>query len=82
MNGIFYEVTGSESDAQFDVIVLSRSDLSKLRGEAEKLANTAKDMKEEYFAEMVDEIATFIEEEASIKVFVIHREIRILYPSY
>lgn len=75
INGIVYEVTGSEPDAQFDVIVLSLNDLSDIKREAEKLGNTAKDLKEEYFVEMICEIATFIEEESSIKTFVIYREI-------
>ncbi len=75
LGGIAYEVTGNEPEARFDVIILSRSDLSRLKKVAESLIRTAKDMKEEYFAEMVEAIANFIEEEESIKKFVIYREI-------
>jgi hypothetical protein len=75
LDGIAYEVMGNEPEAQFDVIVLSRSDLSRLKKVAESLSSTAKDMKEGYFVEMVEAIATFIEEEVSIKKFAIYREI-------
>ncbi len=75
INGIVYEVTGSESDARFDIIILSQSDLSSLKREAQNLANSAKDMKEELFAEMLDAIATFLEKKPSIKEFVIYREL-------
>ncbi|MEM6256014.1 MAG: hypothetical protein AAF821_24135 [Cyanobacteria bacterium P01_D01_bin.156] len=75
LDDIIYEVVGSESEAQFDVIILPRSDLSNLNKVAESLSGTAKDMKEECFTEMLEAIATFIEEEVNIKNFVIYREI-------
>ncbi|MGB3519403.1 MAG: hypothetical protein WBA43_23330 [Elainellaceae cyanobacterium] len=74
LDGIAYEVTGNEVEAQFDVIVLSRSDLKKLKKVAESLRSAATNMKEECFAEMVEAIATFIEE-IRIKKLVIYLEI-------
>lgn len=75
INEIVYEVTGREGDARFDVIVLSQKDLGCLYQATKELASAAKDMKAEYFAEMVGEMARSVKEEKTVKKWVFHRKI-------
>lgn len=75
VNGIIYEVTGREGDVRFDVLVLSQNDLSLLKRLSKRLASAAKDMKEECFAEMVEQMSLSVGEEKSLTTFVFHREI-------
>ncbi|MBD1872011.1 hypothetical protein H6F75_00810 [Nodosilinea sp. FACHB-131] len=75
INGIVYELSNDNTEAHFEVIVISRQELSKIKETAERLKSQASNLKEECFAEMVDEIAVFIEEESYIESFVLHMEI-------
>jgi hypothetical protein len=68
----FY-VANSEVDATHEVIVLSRSDADRLRGEVVRQKSSAKTLKEKMIAEMLEEMVSVFEADSRRNGFVFAR---------
>lgn len=75
IGGVTYCVVDREKEARDDVIIMSRADEDRLRVAARHKSAAATTMKEEYFAEMMAEMAAFIHEHPTVESFVFAREI-------
>jgi hypothetical protein len=70
----FY-VANSEDEATYEVIILSRHDAALLKDEAVQRKNSAKTLKEEMLAEMLEEMVLFIEADSLRNDFVFARKL-------
>lgn len=68
----FY-VANSEDEATHEIIVLSQHDATLLKDEAAKQKGLVKTLKEEMLAEMLEEMALFIEGDSQRNVFIFAR---------
>ena len=68
----FY-VANSENDTTHEIIVLSQNDATLLKNEAARQKCLAKILKEEMLAEMLEEMALFIEGNSQQNVFIFAR---------
>ena len=70
----FY-IANSEDEATYEVIILSRKDADMLKDEAVRWKSSAKTLKEEMLAEMLEEMVLFIKAYSHRSVFVFAREL-------
>ena len=64
-----------EEVARYEVITVSRKDIALLKAEAARQKDLAHNLKEQLLAEMIAEMASFIEQKAEAQSFVFAREI-------
>jgi hypothetical protein len=70
----FY-IANSESDATHEVIVLSRKDAELLKREVVRQQSSAKTLKEQMLAEMLEEMVSVIETDSQRNTFVFARKL-------
>lgn len=70
----FY-IANSEADATHEVIVLSRKDADLLKREVVRQQSSAKTLKENMLAEMLEEIGSVIEADSQRNIFVFARKL-------
>ena len=68
-------IANSEADATYEVIVLSRHDADQLRGEVIRQKSSAKTLKENMLAEMLEEMVSVIEADSQRNAFVFARKL-------
>ncbi len=70
-----FDVVDNENEATHEVIVISKHDAALLKEEANRQNNLAKSLKDVMLAEMIVEIAEFVESDSRQNIFVFAREI-------
>jgi hypothetical protein len=75
IDGLEFYVANSENEATHEVIVLSQDDVTLLKDEVTQRKISAKTLKEEMLAEMLEEIMSFIEADLQRNMFVFARKL-------
>jgi hypothetical protein len=73
VNELEFYVANSEDEATHEIIVLSQHDATLLKNEAARQKGLAKTLKEEMLAEMLEEMALFIEGDPQRNIFIFAR---------
>jgi hypothetical protein len=69
INNLEFFIANNEDGAIYEVIVLSQNDVKSLKNEAINQKKSAKHLKEEMLAEMFEEMASYIEQNAQCNLF-------------